>query len=774
MADMVTKQELEAAKIDVKHAGEAVNTKKVITPRYGAPFKSLPLVAAEAQAKADEVVAQGFYRGYTTEALLLAAKPAVAEMRARADDTRKIYRWNRTSAEGVTPVTGNWVDTGLSELDLAKADATVKANNAVAEAVEFSLSDIAAEKRGNLLDASMFVQGSLNVSGAVNTASTTSYTQKYIPMNEFSKYVLETSAGTSLSGGQAICFYDKNKALISGTILYNIPVGSQIVVPSGTYYMRTSCLNANLPTFRISVTTTETTKTNAAQQAAEADATVKANNAVAEAVEFSLSDIAAEKRGNLLDASMFVQGSLNVSGAVNTASTTSYTQKYIPMNEFSKYVLETSAGTSLSGGQAICFYDKNKALISGTILYNIPVGSQIVVPSGTYYMRTSCLNANLPTFRISVTTTETTKTNAAQQAAEADATAKANAVKSYVDSIVSAIDFGTPVMTGQAIYDKSLTTNKVFSAVWSEYNKPVWHIGNSVFVDAVGATVKVVKQEFVMTYKLTEANQTVRAPLVSKDGSTAYVDWGDGTANYVNTVNNLHTYTNAIGDEFVITITGELEVFSIGPSIPSNRTADCIKSIDKNTMPKTTTSFSFTSFPNLVSLCDGAFSSLAGDSLNLELYHCVPKTVTYSNNLFAGLQNVQNIDRLFGKSGTDLTGVTYSPELFKYFTGVTSANLLFNRYKGNLTKEHLEAMTELQYAYRLFAYTKGINSSDILTHQTKLIDVNQCFHLAKSDTASALPIYQHLLNNNLNLTNYVGCFLQAALQDMGSIPAEWK
>src|SRR5690606_31984988 len=134
MADMVTKQELEAAKIDVKHAGEAVNTKKVITPRYGAPFKSLPLVAAEAQAKADEVVAQGFYKGYTTEALLLAAKPTVSEMRARADDTRKIYRWNRTSGEVVSPVTGTWVETGLSDKDIAAADATTKANTAEANA----------------------------------------------------------------------------------------------------------------------------------------------------------------------------------------------------------------------------------------------------------------------------------------------------------------------------------------------------------------------------------------------------------------------------------------------------------------------------------------------------------------------------------------------------------------------------------------------------------------------------------------------------------------
>ena len=46
---MVTRQELEAAKIDVKHAGEAVNAKKVITPRYGNSFKSIPLLAEELQ-----------------------------------------------------------------------------------------------------------------------------------------------------------------------------------------------------------------------------------------------------------------------------------------------------------------------------------------------------------------------------------------------------------------------------------------------------------------------------------------------------------------------------------------------------------------------------------------------------------------------------------------------------------------------------------------------------------------------------------------------------
>lgn len=130
MADMVTKQELANAKIDAKDLGDAINEKKTVTPRYGTPFKTVPLVIEELNTKANEVITQGFYKGFATEALLLAAKPTVSEMRARADDTRKIWRWNRTSAEGVVPVTGAWIDTGLSDKDIAAADATAKANTA--------------------------------------------------------------------------------------------------------------------------------------------------------------------------------------------------------------------------------------------------------------------------------------------------------------------------------------------------------------------------------------------------------------------------------------------------------------------------------------------------------------------------------------------------------------------------------------------------------------------------------------------------------------------
>lgn len=129
MADQpVTREKLINADIDVENLGKAVNELGTVNPRYGSPYKTAPQTIQDLQQKADQVVAQGFYQGYTTEALLLAAKPAVAEMRARADDTRKIYRWNRTSAEGVTPVTGTWTDTGLSDKDLAQRYADERFN----------------------------------------------------------------------------------------------------------------------------------------------------------------------------------------------------------------------------------------------------------------------------------------------------------------------------------------------------------------------------------------------------------------------------------------------------------------------------------------------------------------------------------------------------------------------------------------------------------------------------------------------------------------------
>lgn len=236
MADVVTKQELEAAKIDVKHAGEAVNTKKVITPRYGAAFKSLPLVSAEAQAKADEIVAQGFYKGYATEALLLAAKPTVSEMRARADDTRKIYRWNRTSAEGITPVTGTWTDTGLSDFDQARnyADVTKLDNNEI----------MYGYKDGNQIGAKSKRKSGFGINGSYVASAYTQYDCVVIPVDAGDVLYMYNTTGIFTAGSYYAFFaqdpiQNPSQTHIASTFtLIKTPFNHrEVKVPDGAKYL---------------------------------------------------------------------------------------------------------------------------------------------------------------------------------------------------------------------------------------------------------------------------------------------------------------------------------------------------------------------------------------------------------------------------------------------------------------------------------------------------------------------------------------------------------
>ena len=56
---MVTVQELENAKIDARTIGESVNENKIVTPRYGAPFKSMPMIAEEMQSIIGTIIGGG-------------------------------------------------------------------------------------------------------------------------------------------------------------------------------------------------------------------------------------------------------------------------------------------------------------------------------------------------------------------------------------------------------------------------------------------------------------------------------------------------------------------------------------------------------------------------------------------------------------------------------------------------------------------------------------------------------------------------------------------
>lgn len=88
---------------DIKDIGESGNLDKIIYPRYGAPYNSVPRAIRL-------MMETGGWKAYQTEAALLATTPTVNPSVSYAFDTKKLYLWNGTS----------WIDEGLSQLDQAK------------------------------------------------------------------------------------------------------------------------------------------------------------------------------------------------------------------------------------------------------------------------------------------------------------------------------------------------------------------------------------------------------------------------------------------------------------------------------------------------------------------------------------------------------------------------------------------------------------------------------------------------------------------------------
>lgn len=105
MADYLTAQDLLDAKVDTATLSDVVNSDETteVAARLGEVYPSM--------AKAIYTIIQnGGFEPFQTQTALLASVPTVPKKAAKAMDTKKVWYWNGSA----------WVDTGLSELDLAK------------------------------------------------------------------------------------------------------------------------------------------------------------------------------------------------------------------------------------------------------------------------------------------------------------------------------------------------------------------------------------------------------------------------------------------------------------------------------------------------------------------------------------------------------------------------------------------------------------------------------------------------------------------------------
>ena len=359
---------------------------------------------------------------------------------------------------------------------------------------------------------------------------------------------------------------------------------------------------------------------------------------------------------------------------------------------------------------------------------------------------------------------------------EADATTKANAAeanaKNYTD-----IATEPKLMSGLDIYYKSKDNpTRLFQVIWQEYNKPVWYIGNATFVDTTGATLSLVESELVFTIKLTEANQTFIYPTRPTGTQTinATIDWGDGILTSHTNYSISHSYTGAIGDEFQIKLKGVMPEFDFGTGNAGRRTSRLmLKSVDKNTMPKTMPYFNLSGCTNLAYLCRGAYSSWINTSVFSPTYVTNSPNVVFHPKVFEGLESVTNISNMFAAPG-QINNFDIPVGLLDLFVNVTSAVELFRGLAKPLPVGILDKLVNLENVSSMF-YGATITSIDnrIFKNQTKLKNVSHCFRLSSTLVADAYQLYTDM--NQGNPTTVNGCFANVnSMTNLASVPSGWK
>lgn len=360
--------------------------------------------------------------------------------------------------------------------------------------------------------------------------------------------------------------------------------------------------------------------------------------------------------------------------------------------------------------------------------------------------------------------------------AKADATTKANTAeanaKSYTDTVAE-----LELLPGLDIYYKAQENpSTLFQAIWQEYNKPVWYIGNATFVDTTGATLQLYEQELLFTIKLTEANQTFIYPTrpTGTQIIDATIDWGDGIVTSHTNYSISHTYIGSIGDEFQIKLKGVMPEFDFGAGNAGRRTSQLmLKSVDKNTMPKVMTVFDLAGCTNLVYLCRGAYSSWDNGATFSPRYAENSPDITFHPKAFEGLESVTNISGIFGRLGYSIN-FNIPAGLLDVFANATIASYAFYGLAKPLPVGILDKLINLEDVSYMFN-TASITSIDnrIFKNQTKLKNVSNCFRLASSLVADAFQLYTDM--NQGGPTTVNGCFANVnSMTNLTSVPAGWK
>lgn len=360
-----------------------------------------------------------------------------------------------------------------------------------------------------------------------------------------------------------------------------------------------------------------------------------------------------------------------------------------------------------------------------------------------------------------------------------------NSIRTQFMNISKTLQESSVIKTGdytQAVLE-SLENNNNFQFLLktSDFTKLIWHIGNSVFIDAVGAIIEDEINEklvynFTYKVKLTADNQTIYVPVDTTGSYDMYVDWGDGSeethftgVGYLKTCS--HTYTGSVADVFTIILYGtKIPKLDFGTS--SRGGTETLFSVENNTL-RNSTLLTFNDCINLTRMSKNTFRNYSGTVINFK--GCT--SLSEIEEGFSKYINKQNISSV-SFQGTKISKI--DDDLFEGMA-LTSINSIFRDTLLTSIPTSLPASltncSNFYYAFYGITSTLKIPNNLFNYVNVEITDVRSCFNGGSTTkiapfVGDAKVLYDVLLSK-ISGTNYASCFANNTLSNRNQVPTAW-
>ena len=289
------------------------------------------------------------------------------------------------------------VATGLKE-DLSESVGNLK--NAINDIAQFSIGK-------NIANPNNFETGYLESNGNIDASMTKYVTTGFVDISAETNYVVSafTRALNRITTRYVLLFYDNSKTPIANSYSNVNPVTELTAEsPNNAKYMR-ACVGTDPVYIQVETGTSPT-----AFEAYTSTTVITADIPELDEIEIDVlentnhiskleDDIEYKKSDNICDPDNFVVGYLNSNGTVtnNDAVEAEYkTSGFIEVNTQTQYTMSiwSNIDTLYSGFRAIlCFYDYNKAFISGSYVNQNAVSNmQVTSPANAKYIKVCSKN----------------------------------------------------------------------------------------------------------------------------------------------------------------------------------------------------------------------------------------------------------------------------------------------------------------------------------------------------------------------------------------------